>query len=89
MAQYRLKDYEQAVQTLTLSDALNSKQLGQSADIAFLAMAHHQLGHHDEARKQLARLRQLLEDERWKDDDRSQSFLRQAENLIAPGVEEP
>ena len=53
-----------------------------------LAMAHHRLGHTDEARKQLDRLRDLLQQDRWKNDADSQAFLREAEQLIGSPMEE-
>jgi tetratricopeptide (TPR) repeat protein len=90
VAQYRLGQYDQAIATLTRSDKLNSKQFGgqsHPADVAFLAMAHHRLGHSDEARKLLERLRQLLQQDRWKNDAESQAFLREVESLIQSGSE--
>ena len=45
-------------------------------------MAQNRLGRSDEARKLLDRLRQLLQQDRWKNDADSQAFLREAEQLI-------
>ena len=42
-------------------------------------MAQHRLGDSDEARELLDRLRQLLQQDRWKNDADSQGFLREAE----------
>jgi hypothetical protein len=50
-------------------------------------MAHHRVGHSDEAPKLLDRLRQLLQQDRWKNDTESQAFLREAESLIQSGSE--
>jgi hypothetical protein len=47
-------------------------------------MAHHKLGQDDEASKLLARLRGMLQQDRWKADAESQAFLREAEALIRP-----
>jgi tetratricopeptide (TPR) repeat protein len=84
VAHYRMGHYDQALVTLTCSDALNTKQDRQSrpADLAFLAMAQHRLGRADEARKLLDRLRQSLESGSWKTDREAHSFLREAEALI-------
>ncbi|MBI3466590.1 MAG: protein kinase [Planctomycetes bacterium] len=84
IARYRVGQYEYAAVTLRLSDQFNSKAFGQShpADLAFLAMAHHRIGHAEEAQKLLDRLRKSLQDPRWKDDAEPQAFLREAEALI-------
>ncbi len=79
VAQYRAGEHEQALQTLTRSDQL---QGGHPADVAFLAMVYHRLGHEEEARVQLSRLRELLSRDDWKKDEESLGFLREAETLI-------
>ena len=86
VAQYREGHYDQALKTLTRSVQLNSKEDGQSnpTDIAFLAMSHHRLGHATQARQFLARLRQLLQQDRWKGASDEHRFLLEAEQLIAP-----
>src|SRR5204863_6834113 len=71
VAQFRVNETEQAVKTLTRSRELNAKRLGgqpHPADIAFLAIAQHQLGHADEAKMLLEQLRQLIQTDRWKND---------------------
>ena len=72
------------MKTLVRSDEINSKQWGISDpyDIAFLAMAHHRLGHTQEAENLLDCLRQLLQDPRWKSDQESQACLAEAETLL-------
>ena len=45
-------------------------------------MAQHRLGHSDESRELLDRLRQLLQQDLWKDDADAQAFLREAESVI-------
>ena len=62
---------------------------GQShpADIVFLAMTHHHLGHADEARTLLARLRDLLQQDPWKADPEIPPLLHEAEQLIDPPQE--
>ena len=47
VAQYRVGNYEDALVTLARSDTING---GIPSDVAFIAMAHHHLGHADEAR---------------------------------------
>ena len=50
------------------ADRLKPELQPNPADSAFLALAHHQLGHGDEAKKLLDQLRQLLQQDRWKND---------------------
>lgn len=91
VARYRAGKFAEAIETLTRSNELNSKVLEASvpADIAFLAMAHHQLGHADEARTFLEQLRQLLETDRWKTDAESKAFLQEATPLIPAAAQPP
>ena len=44
----------------------------------------HLLRRSDEGRQLLDRLRQLLQQDRWKNDADSQAFMREAEGLIEP-----
>jgi WD40 repeat protein/tRNA A-37 threonylcarbamoyl transferase component Bud32 len=85
VAQYRVGDYETAVQTLTRSDELNG---GIPEDVAFLAMTHWQLGNEDEAKGQLARLRELMQSPEHASNEDGQLFLREAEALIEGTREE-
>jgi WD40 repeat protein/serine/threonine protein kinase len=84
VALYRVGEFQEAVETLSQSDQLNSKARGESepADLAFLAMAHSKLGNQDEAKKFLGRLRAALSEPKRKGDAKSQAFLREAETLI-------
>jgi dipeptidyl aminopeptidase/acylaminoacyl peptidase len=84
VARYRAGRYAEALEALARSDALNTAGAGGSipGDLAFLAMAHHRLGHRDEARAVLGKLREALTRPRWKDDEESRGFLREAEALI-------
>jgi len=88
VALYRVGQYAESLRTLHRSDELNSKRSGNSlpSDIAFQAMAHHQLGEKDKAAELLARLREEMKQVRWADDAESQGFLREAEKLIEPVV---
>ena len=79
VALYRTCDLPKALETLTRSDGI---QQDHPANAAFLAMAHSRLGHEDRARAELARARELLSQDRWKQDEESQVFLLEAEDLI-------
>jgi hypothetical protein len=52
------------------------------ADLAFLCMAHHQLGHEQEAHAMLVRLREAIKLPRWFGVAEDQDFLREAEALL-------
>jgi WD40 repeat protein/serine/threonine protein kinase len=80
VAQYRAGEYEKAVATLE-----RAQQKGRSVprDVAFLAMAQHELGRSDASRATLALLRELMRKKRWADDKEYLGFLREAETLIA------
>jgi WD domain, G-beta repeat len=85
IAQYRVARYEEAVETLTQSDKLNAAaNMGSlPADLAFLAMAQHQLGRKEEAQATLGRLREAMKDPRWAQGEENQGILREAEALLA------
>src|SRR5262249_13247121 len=53
------------------------------ANLAFLAMAQHRLGEKEEAKATLARLRQVMRQERWAKDAEAQDLLREAEAVMA------
>jgi WD40 repeat protein len=84
IAQFRVGDYAKAVDTLTRSENLNSKEYGQSipADLAFLAMAQDELGRHHEAQEILQRLRTTITLPDFANDAESQGFLREAAERI-------
>jgi len=58
----RAGQYREAIESLGRADRLDK---GSPAVLAFLAMAHHQLGQRAQARADLARLRELLEQPNW------------------------
>lgn len=64
-----------------LSLPANSPDVNATA-AAFLAMAHHRLGHATQENKYLDRLRKELLLVRWQNDVEAQGFLREAEALI-------
>lgn len=51
-------------------------------DLAFLAMTQHRLGKKDEAKATLGRLRKIMKQPHWAQDDESIGFLHKAEELI-------
>jgi WD40 repeat protein len=85
VAQYRAGRYADAVVTLVRSERLNStpKRGPFPADLAFLAMAHHRLGHAAEAAACLDRLRKVMKTGGWQSDPEAKGFLREVESLIA------
>jgi hypothetical protein len=83
VAQYRAVCYADALATLTKSEKLNAaEEVSHPADLAFLAMAQHQLGKKDEAKTTLGRLRDAMKLPRWFKDAEAVGFLREAEELI-------
>jgi len=85
VAYYRVGNFEKAIATLLRSHEANKSVVWGSlpADVAFLAMTQHQLGHATEAQAVLSRLRERMKDPRWAKDDEAQGFLREAEALLA------
>ena len=85
VAYYRVGNYEKALDVLVRSDKINAlKDKGsRPADLAFLAMAHQQLGHAKEAEAKLQLLRERMKDPRWRKTPQAQGFLREAEELLA------
>jgi predicted Zn-dependent protease len=70
---------------LSRSDKINSlkDKASHPEDLAFLAIAHQQLGHATEAEAKLQLLRERMKDSRWAQDTQAQGFLREAEELLA------
>ena len=83
VAHYRLGAYAKAVETLKQSEKLNTTEGGsQPSDLAFQAMAQHQLGHKEQAQAMLARLREVMKQKNWAQNTEAQGFLGEAEALI-------
>jgi hypothetical protein len=84
VAQYRTGKHAEALATLTRSEPLNTQQYKGSipADLAFLAMAHFQLGQKEQAARVLSRLRERMNDPQWANDADSRAFLQEAEALL-------
>ena len=47
-----------------------------------MALAHHHLGHKEQARATLAQLREVMKQPRWEKDAEARGFLREAEEVI-------
>jgi hypothetical protein len=84
VAQYRVGQFHEALATLTEADKLNAVSFKSSivADLAFLAMSHHQLGEKDQAKIGLARLREKMKSPAEGNNLENRAFLREAETLI-------
>jgi WD40 repeat protein/serine/threonine protein kinase len=85
VAYYRVGNYEKALDVLSRSDKINAvKDKGsRPTDLAFIAMAHHQLGQTKEAEAKLQLLRERMKDPRWAANAQAQGFLHEAEELLA------
>ena len=77
IAQYRTGRYEEALQTLTRSSAMNGGN--QVSDLAFLAMTYYRLGRLAEASATLLQL-QASRNDRWS--EQQLEFLREAVSLL-------
>jgi WD40 repeat protein len=76
IAQYRAGRYAEALATLTKSEKLNATKGGiQPVDLAFLAMAQHQLRKKDEAQVALGQLREVMKQPRWATDAEAQELI--------------
>jgi hypothetical protein len=82
---YRVRNYEKTLDVLGRSHKINALRDKGShlADLAFLAMAHQQLGHANEAEAKLQLLRERMKDPRWAQDAQAPGFLREAVELLA------
>jgi tetratricopeptide (TPR) repeat protein len=81
-AQYRAEDFSAALAALTRAALL--RQDDSPEDLAFRAMAHHQLGEVREAAKLLGELRKMLPDSRGREDQDLVRLFHEGEALIAP-----
>ncbi len=84
VAQYRVADYENALATLRRADETYTavEERSHPRDVAFNAMTLHRLGHKEDARKELERLRGLMQDEEWANVAELKAFLAEAKALI-------
>jgi WD40 repeat protein/predicted Ser/Thr protein kinase len=79
MAQYRAGRFGEAAATLSGAEGIRATE---PSTLAFRAMAEQQLGHKEEARTALARLREVLQRPEWAEHEESRAFLREAEALV-------
>jgi WD40 repeat protein len=80
LAQCRNRMYAHAADTLQpFAEGENATPLV----LTFLSMAHHQLGHKDQAEEYLIRLREALKTERWAKDEEGHKFLHEAAALLS------
>ena len=73
--------YQEAIDTLGAADQPDRSS---PAALAFRAMAHHQLGQHEQACAVLARLRGIVDQPHWAKDAETLDLMHEAEALIAP-----
>jgi tetratricopeptide (TPR) repeat protein len=91
VAQYRLQQYAEALKSLTDAEQIY-KEISKNAhpgDQAFVAMAQHQLGRHDEARATLRLVREAMELPKWTHDEETRAAWREAEELLKEPAEKP
>jgi tetratricopeptide (TPR) repeat protein len=86
MAQYRAGAWQESVAILAKADQAHPRQ---APVLAFLAMAHHQLGHKDEAKAALIRLHEVIKDPGFDRVGDQHSFWREAEVLIEGKAPDP
>jgi predicted NACHT family NTPase len=78
-AHYRSGRYQEAIEILGKADRLDNSS---PAALAFMAMAHLQLGHQEQARANLARLRELVDQPRWAKDAVTQDLGHEAQVVV-------
>ena len=90
IAQYRMHKYSEAIATLTRSEKLNTAALSgpHPADLAFLALAHSNLGHNKEAQSYRQRLQDTAK-QRWAGDPETQGFIREVEAHFTCAMSRP
>ncbi len=83
-AQVRLGEYEQALETLAISDAWYAVETGsrQPADLAFIAMAQARLGRQAEARATLGELQVVMQQPDLGTRQDNQALVREAEQVL-------
>jgi WD40 repeat protein/serine/threonine protein kinase/tetratricopeptide (TPR) repeat protein len=91
IAHYRLGSYKEAIENLNRSEAYYTAgggpyKAGTPWNLAFLAMAHHQLGDKKKAQDLLDRVRELIKDTQHKNRWDVQSFFREAVAVVYQGT---
>jgi hypothetical protein len=80
IAYYRVGKYQEALDTLGRCNKLRKESFPE--DLAFLAMAQHQLGQKERAQATFLRLREIMKQPRWAEDAEAQGFLREAQEVL-------
>jgi hypothetical protein len=80
IAYYRVGEYKESLDTLERCNKFRNQSMPE--DLAFLAMAQHQLGQKERAQATFLRLCETMKQPRWAEDAESQGFLREAEDLL-------
>jgi Flp pilus assembly protein TadD len=85
VACYRVGNFEKALDVLACSDKINALRFKGShpSDLAFLAMAHNQLGHAKEAEAHLQLPRERIKDPRFAQNSAAHGLFHEAEELLA------
>src|SRR5262249_2700402 len=91
IAHYRLGEYREAPQAPASSHAHYAGSpfrytSGTPRNLAFRAMAHHQLGEQQTAQADLDRLHRLMKEPRWSDGGDHRSYVQEAEELLGAGT---
>jgi hypothetical protein len=87
-AQYRNGKYDIAMKSLSQAASLFSTgefKAGHPANLAFLAMTQHKLGHAQKARANFDRARELMQQRLWQNGDDSKAIIAEAEKLLEKG----
>jgi len=89
--QYRQGEYEEALKTFALSHAqyLLEYQTGVPADLAFMAMTHEKLGHHDQAQAIMLQLSTAMENPEFASSSENRQHWQEAMTLIGTTPIEP
>jgi tetratricopeptide (TPR) repeat protein len=77
IAYYRVGEYQESLDTLGRCNKLRNQS--NPEDLAFLAMAQHQLGQKERAQATFVRLREIMKQPRWARNAAAQGFLHEAE----------
>ena len=80
IAHYRVGEYQKCLNTLERCNKVRNQSMPE--DLAFLAMAQHQLGQKERAQATFLRLCEAMKQPRWAEDAEAQGFLREAEELL-------
>jgi hypothetical protein len=84
LLQYRSGFYKEAITTLTHAEQGNSRNgAPRASTVAFLAMAHHALGHGNESQTFMQKLTDLLKRDPWKSDEEVKATLEETKRTLS------